>query len=487
VSHSEASAQDGHVYVLKARELVGDCYEQLQTVLDNVNDYALFLLDDDGHIISWNKGAARETGYAEHEVLGRFYGLFFTPEDQMTGIPECELALAKREGRADDTRWLVCKDGTRFWAEGALTAIRTREGELKGFFKVSRNATQRKQFEEALKETNDRLTLALRAGQMGTWRWEIERDADVLDESMAALCGLKRETTTLAIREFYALVHESDRVAVKDAFERSIRDDADFRLDFRVIWPDKSVHWLTDHWRRGKDADGQTHCLAGACMDISDRKMQEQKLTASVNEKELLLKEIHHRVKNNLNVVTSLVSIQADYTDDPAVLHTLAEVQDRVRAIAGLHETLYSSPDLANIHFGKYLDHLLRELDAVYNVSKENIELRMDPVDMVLAVGQALPLGLIVNELVCNAFKHAFPEQRKGTIDVCLRYAPHDGVPSAGELIVRDDGVRMAGDRKGTSPMGTQLVTLLVQQLNGMIMVNHHGGTEVAVRFPLNQ
>jgi two-component sensor histidine kinase len=315
---------------------------------------------------------------------------------------------------------------------------------------------------------------------------EIERDEDVIDGSMAALCGLKRETTTLAIREFYALVHESDRVVVKDAFERSMRDDADFQLDFRVVWPDHSVHWLTDHWRRDKGADGQTHCLAGACMDISDRKMQEQKLTAAVNEKELLLKEIHHRVKNNLHVVTSLLSIQADYTNDPVVVHTLAEVQDRVRAIAGLHETLYSSPDLANIHFGQYMNRLLRDLDAVYNVSKENIELRMDAVDMVLGVDQALPLGLIVNELVCNAFKHAFPDQRKGKIEVSLRYAPHDGAPHACELVVKDDGVPTAGNPKGVPSIGMQLVTMLVQQLQGMMMLDTHGGTMVAVRFPLN-
>jgi hypothetical protein len=226
-----------------------------------------------------------------------------------------------------------------------------------------------------LKEKDDRLTVALAAGHMGTWQWEIETDVDVLDESMAVLCGLKHEIATLAIGDFYALVHESDRAVVKDTFERSTRDDAeaDFQLDFRVVWPDESEHWLTDHWRRYVGSNGQTQYLTGACMDISDRKLQEQKLAAAVREKELLVKEIHHRVKNNLTVVTNLLSIQGDYATDPAILHTLTEVQDRVRAIAGLHETLYSSPDLSNIHFGQYMDHLVRELEAVYNVSQQNV------------------------------------------------------------------------------------------------------------------
>jgi PAS domain S-box-containing protein len=459
----------------------------LRSLLQNVKDYALFLLDHEGHIISWNEGAARETGYAEHEVLGKYFGFFFTPEDQMTGIPELELAEAKRNGRADDTRWLVCKDGSPYWAEGSMTAIRSHEGVLKGFFKVSRNGTQRKRFEEALKEKDDRLTVALAAGRMGTWEWDIESDVDVLDESMAALCGLKRETTTFAIREFYALVHESDRAVVKNAFERSTQDDAQFQLDFRVVWPDGSVHWLTDHWRRCPGLDGHAHYLTGACMDISDRKTQEQKLATAVKEKELLLKEIHHRVKNNLNVVTSLLSIEADYTTDPAVVSMLGEVQDRVRAIAGLHETLYSSADLANIHFGQYMDHLLRELDGVYNVKQQNIQVRLDAADVVLGVDQALPLGLILNELVCNAFKHAFPEQRAGNVDVFLAYSSHDSIANACELIVRDDGVGMpGGDSKRTPSTGTQLVNLLVQQLRGELQVTNHSGTEVAVRFPLS-
>jgi two-component sensor histidine kinase len=291
----------------------------------------------------------------------------------------------------------------------------------------------------------------------------------------------------LPIGDFYALVHESDRAVVKDTFERSTRGDAeaDFQLDFRVVWPDESEHWLTDHWRRYVGSNGQTQYLTGACMDISDRKLQEQKLAAAVREKELLVKEIHHRVKNNLTVVTNLLSIQGDYATDPAILHTLTEVQDRVRAIAGLHETLYSSPDLSNIHFGQYMDHLVRELEAVYNVSQQNIHVRMKTADIVLDLDQALPLGLILNELVCNAFKHAFPEQRPGNVDVFLTNAFHDGFATACELIVRDDGVGMAGDSKCTPSMGTQLVTLLVKQLRGELQVSNHSGTEVTVRFPL--
>src|SRR5215203_2466311 len=189
--------RQGQAYVLSARELVTDCNEQLGTLLDNVKDYALFVLDPSGHVVSWNEGAARETGYSAEEVIGKYFGLFFTPEDQATGVPEWELGQAKRDGRADDTRWLVCKDGTRFWAEGTLTAVRSANGELKGFFKVSRDGTERKRFEEALKEKDDRLQAALAAGRMGTWRWNINTGADVLDENMAALCGVEHKTTSL--------------------------------------------------------------------------------------------------------------------------------------------------------------------------------------------------------------------------------------------------------------------------------------------------
>lgn len=485
MSQSDTSAQNGSAYILKARAIVGDGYEQLRRVLENVNDYALFLLDRKGDIISWNKGATRETGYAEHEVLGNSYGILFTPEDRSTGIPEQELREARRTGRADDTRWLLCKDGTRFWAEGTLTVIRGENGGVDGFLKVSRNATERKQFEETLRDRDDRLTAALVAGRMGTWRWDIERDVDVLDESMAALLGLKRQTTELKINEFYSRVHDSDRAAVQEAFERSIREEAESQLDFRVIWPDASVHWLADHWRRCGTADGHAQYLTGACVDISERKRQEQELESSLKQKELLLKEVHHRVKNNLNVVSSLLSIQGDYAKDPETVRAFAEVQDRVRAIAGLHETLYTSEDLTNIHFRKYVDHLLGELRAVYDMGR-NVNIAIDAADVVLRVDQAMPLGLILNELVCNAFKHAFPGQRPGNIDVVLRYASGGGgSPTACDLIVRDDGIGEGGNSQPAASIGTELVTLLVEQLQGSMEVRHRKGTEVAVRFPV--
>jgi two-component sensor histidine kinase len=196
-------------------------------------------------------------------------------------------------------------------------------------------------------------------------------------------------------------------------------------------------------------------------------------------EKDVLLKEVHHRVKNNLQVISSLLSLQSMSQSDSATICLLRESQDRVRSMALIHEQLYQSGDLSRLDFGAYADRLTANLLRSYTVAG-TIKLKIDVRDILISIDLAIPCGLIINELVTNALKHAFPHGRNGTVGIAMH---RDG----GEyvLAVTDDGVGMPPqvNSENADSFGLQLVDTLVGQLEGSIDVDRNDGTAYTIRF----
>ncbi len=204
---------------------------------------------------------------------------------------------------------------------------------------------------------------------------------------------------------------------------------------------------------------------------------------ASVVERDVLLREVHHRVKNNLQVIVSLLNLQSHQITEPALRGAFQETQNRVRAIAGIHETLYRFADMARIDFSAYLQQLVRDLFSVYGVEDERIRPIMKLEDVVLEITQAVPLGLILNELVTNCLKYAFPNGRSGQVGVELSYREEGWA----QLRVWDDGQGLPADfdERQIQSMGMTLVRILTGQMNGRLHVQGTGGTEFRIDFPL--
>jgi PAS domain S-box-containing protein len=219
--------------------------------------------------------------------------------------------------------------------------------------------------------------------------------------------------------------------------------------------------------------------LAVAIQQASLREQLERhtkQLEASLQEKELLLKEIHHRVKNNMQVVSSLLNLQAELIEEEETREMFLESRHRIRSMALVHERLYQTADFAGVDFGEYLRKLTSDLYHAYKDRAARVSVQVDVRDVVLGMDLAVPCGLIVNELVSNAFKHAFPQQREGKIRISLYEQQRDYV-----LIVEDDGVGLSCDVDFQNPdsLGLQLVLTLVEQMEGEIEV---GPGQVAVR-----
>jgi PAS domain S-box-containing protein len=209
--------------------------------------------------------------------------------------------------------------------------------------------------------------------------------------------------------------------------------------------------------------------VSSAIRDISDRKVAEQRLVDSLDEKDVLLREIHHRVKNNLAVISSLFYLQSTYTDDPVTLKLLQESQDRVRSMALVHELLYGSENLAAVDFSKYASDLCEQLIQTYGNPAGQVRLTRNLEPFRLNIDQAVPCGLVLNEIMSNAIKHAFPGGRPGTIHLTLRRSP-DG---ACLVSVADDGIGIPPALQLASPnsLGLRLIRTLARQLDGHIEV----------------
>jgi len=213
-------------------------------------------------------------------------------------------------------------------------------------------------------------------------------------------------------------------------------------------------------------------------VDLTEQKRIQERLRESLGEKEMLLREVHHRVKNNMQVISSLLAMQLD-DGDPTVARKLAESQNRIRSIALIHEQLYRSSELAHIDVRSYLELLTNQLlQSFGRAGTVRIELDADPLE--LDVDQSMACGLIVNELVTNAFKHAYPGERGGTIRVTL----HERAGGERVLSVADDGPGLGERTNGAATLGMSLVATLARQLRGRFEANGASGTEVRVYFP---
>jgi len=215
--------------------------------------------------------------------------------------------------------------------------------------------------------------------------------------------------------------------------------------------------------------------------DITERKLTEEKIRSSLREKEILLKEIHHRVKNNLQVVSSLMGLQARAAPDEQTRKIFQESQNRIQSMALLHERLYQSKNLSDIDCAEYVRQLAAFLFRAYGVSSNRVRLSIDVDAIQMNMDEAVPVGLILNELLSNCLKHAFPEGREGEIVVALQEGPERKT----RMLVRDNGVGLKDEVNlwATKTLGWRLIRTLADQLKASVAVRTENGTEIELIF----
>ncbi|MEN9440125.1 MAG: hypothetical protein RLZ33_201 [Bacteroidota bacterium] len=241
-----------------------------------------------------------------------------------------------------------------------------------------------------------------------------------------------------------------------------------------------SLRWIELFINPIFDIEGQVTEISLVAHDITEKKLSEKEIVESLKEKEVLLKEIHHRVKNNLQVISSILNLQSSFVKDEKTLEILDESRNRIRSMAIIHENLYRTTNFSSINFSSYLQNLCINLISSYHVYSGVVEFKdeMEHVDLVL--DQAIPCGLLVNELITNSIKYAFPTKQAGEITVGLEEKEEKIY-----LRIEDNGIGLPKDfdMMKTDTLGLQLVSTLVEQLDGEITVRNHQGTKYLITF----
>jgi len=342
--------------------------------------------------------------------------------------------------------------------------------------RVEERTTELARANAELRLNQAHLSVAMMAARMAPWKLDLATGELTLSGTLFGMNERSANTTSGLL----TLVHEEDRGHVIAALERATKSFEPLEVEFRVRLEDGALAWLLAYGRAMRGPEGTPTHIVGIIMDITGRKQSEDILRTSLREKEILLKEVHHRVKNNMQVISSLLSLQSTYVRDQHDAELFHESQMRVKSMAVVHERLYQSADLSSIDFGEYVDTIVTDL--VHSYYREGLHCRTSIGSIRFGVDTAIPCGLLINELVTNSVKHAFPDGREGTIEITST--------RTGDLVtltVSDNGVGFPEgiDLSSEATLGMTIIQALTAQLGGTISIESAGGTRVTVTFPL--
>lgn len=342
-----------------------------------------------------------------------------------------------------------------------------------------RAETDREQAMEAVRESEKRFRMLADSAPVLIWMAGSQGEYLYFNQPWLHYTGIPLEKQLGD--GWLTAMHPDDAQRCMNLYLEAYMARRPFEMEYRLKRRDGVYRWFLDRGQPRFLSDDKFIGYIGSCIDITERKEAEQRLNESLREKEVLLQEVHHRVKNNMQVISSLFSLSSTQQVNPAVASMLKENQNRVQSMALVHEKLYRKSDLSRVDFRDYLHDLITHLFRSFGASgRVQYILNTEPVS--LAVDYAIPCGLIANELLSNALKHAFPSGRNGNVTIELRKLDSGEI----RLGVSDDGAGLPENFAGTSgnTLGLQLVHTLTSQVNGKLEVHREPQTTFTLTFP---
>ncbi len=457
---------------------IHEAEEKYRSLFDNAND-AIMTIDLDDRITSWNKAAEKVFGWKLEEVIGKKISeLTIVPPHLKTERDVLIHDVKYGSGVSGVETVRLRKDGIKVDVSLTISPLLDADQNIIGFSGILRDITERKRVEKALRESEEKYRTLIDNIQDGVFIIQEEK-IQFANEAFARIGGYT--LGEVIGKSFRELVAPEDLELVADRYRRrQAGENVPQEYEFRILHKDgtriivnMNVGLITYHGRVAS---------MGTVKDITERKRIEGHIEASLKEKEILLREIHHRVKNNMQIISSMLRLQSEYLKDEKYSEMFKESQNRIITMSLVHEKLYQSDDFTKIDLNGYVKDIVHGLYQSYGINTGKIVLNIIVEDVLLVVDSAIPCGLIINELVTNSLKHAFPDSRKGEIKIVVRRTDENWV----ELVISDNGIGIPEDidfRK-TESLGLQLVTILVEsQLHGEIYLDRSKGTEFKIRF----
>ncbi len=472
-----------------------------------------------------NKRMAEMAGYTQDEMIGKF-AWDFTDEKGKSIIKK---NFEKRQKGIDESYEFkfMRKDGSPLWTIVSSKSLFDSNRKFIGFMSMLTDITGRKEIEAKLKKTLDNLenlvkertaeletaynslkesekglAEAQKMAHIGNWEWNITSDKAYWSEELYRIFKRNPQKLAPSYKEFLSYVHPADRDYVSNATSKDVNGKPS-NIDFRIVLDSREERILHMRSEVVFDENKIPVRMKGIVQDITERKKAEEALKKM---EKIRIKEIHHRIKNNLQVISSLLDLQAEAFSNlevcktPDVVEAFMESQSRVISMALIHEELYKGDKIDTLDFSAYLEKLTKGLFGSYNIGNKDISFELNLEQVYLGMDAAIPLGIIVHELVSNSFKHAFSASKRGEIQINLHRTETSAIKNyvSGQdegcvekkdfdyrLEVSDNGKGIPEkiDIENSASLGLQLVNILVEQIDGCIELNRGQGTRFTIWF----
>lgn len=435
---------------------------------------SIIITDTGGNIEYVNPKFTEVTGYTNNEVIGmnpRILKSGETPAEIYKDLWRTISGGSEWHGELHNKR----KDGDLYWSWSSISPIYDSSGKITNYLAVQEDITAHKVIQDQIRlqaklidNMHDAIIFTDKTTKIKSWNMGAQSIYGWTAEE-----ALGKVLPDLLVSSFF---NESVQSILEIIFKNGTwkGEVAEYTKEGKPVIVLSSASGINDE-------KGNLIGIIIVNKDISELKLSEEKLKTSLKEKEILLKEIHHRVKNNLQVISSLLKMQSSYIKDASSLEYFKISAQRVKSMALIHEQLYRSGDLSKIDFENYVKKLTTHLFQTYGINSRSIGIKIKIKNVKLSIDTAIPLGLIVNELVSNSLKHAFPNGKKGLIEIKMEQAKEEFFV----LKVKDDGVGFPKnmDFRNTETLGLQLINTLSEQVEGNIDVKNDSGTEFIINF----
>lgn len=437
----------------------------------------------DGTYFQINAAFTETLGYTLEDLEGKTVLDITHPDDIAVTLESTNRLLAGEVHHCEQEQRYIHKNGQIVYALLRITLVRTAQGDPSYFLSQILDITERKQAEAALRQSELSLRGIFEQSALGISI--VDRQGRYLKVNPALEEILGYSGAELVNKSFCDLTHPDDLEEDWRLFQEVLNGQRDrYHLEKRYIHRSGKVVWCRLAVSAVRDPEGKNLFIIGISEDITEEKRAELQIQAALQEKEILLREIHHRVKNNLQIISSLLRLQADQIKSHKYARVFKDAGSRIQAMSLIHEGLYQSNNLAAVDLRQYLHNLISNLFHSYGVNPEIIRASIRAEGIRLNLDEAVLCGLIINELVTNSLKYAFPKGRSGQIDVHFKQTR-----TYTQLRVSDNGIGLPSnfDFKETQSLGLQLVATLTDQLQGKIELRNKSGTTFIITFPRSQ
>jgi len=467
--------------ITEKKKLIEEVKEKalfFESLFDNSSE-AVALLDASGHVIKVNKEFEKMFGYTINEMGGQLLDPFVAQGDLLKEAEQIRKRTDKGEKIELETI-RVKKDGSLFNVHITESPIKSGD-KIVGKYVIYRDISARKKAEEKLKESERKYRELVEFADAGILIDDRNGHIIYANKRLAQIFGYQKisEFKKLTIQDF---VHPEDIEMVLTYHQKRVSGKkAPHRYEFRGIRKDGKTVYLEVAASPLKTSEG----IVGTrsyIWDISEHKRIEKRLEKSLKEKSVMLHEIHHRVKNNLQIIISLIRLQARRLKKSKLTEYLQILQDRVYSMSLIHDHFYKETHLDKINVASYIRDLVDHLFFIHNKKEKQIKIKLDLEKIYLDINKAIPFGMLVNEIITNILKHAFPGKKKGEFSIKLYREKNKKI----WLLVNDNGVGIPKEVNIDNPstMGLQLIRDLTNQIGGEIQIKSNGGTKITVIFP---